>query len=120
MADQKKQVTLTWEGFQSLGNPDNVLEEKIEETIADDTKRYMSKIRVYIEKKGRKGKTVTLVKGLELDSAQLGDLCKKLKTACGVGGGLEGEYIMVQGDQRKKVIQFLLKWGYRDVKNAGM
>ena len=76
-------------------------------------------VRVYVEKKGRGGKTVTLIKGLSLATPQLDTLCKELKDKCGVGGKREGREIMIQGDQRKKVIESMIKKGYRDVKNAG-
>ena len=76
-------------------------------------------VRVYVERKGRGGKTVTLIKGLSLAAPQLDDLCKKLKAKCGVGGKREGREIMIQGDQRKKVIEAMIKEGYTDVKNAG-
>ena len=74
---------------------------------------------MYIERKGRRGKTVTLIKGLEEDIDSLEAISKTLKGACGVGGGLEGDDVMLQGDQRKKVIEKLLALGYKDVKNAG-
>ena len=77
------------------------------------------KVRVYLEKKGRSGKTVTLIKGLTLAAPQLDTLCKELKGKCGVGGKREGREIMIQGDQRQKVMDAMVKKGYRDVQNAG-
>jgi translation initiation factor 1 len=82
-------------------------------------KTHDDKVRVYMEKKGRSGKTVTLIKGLSLAAPQLDALCKELKGKCGVGGKREGREIMIQGDQRKKVMDTMLNKGYRDVKNAG-
>ena len=82
-------------------------------------KTYDDKVRVYLEKKGRGGKSVTLIKGLSLAAPQLDAICKELKGKCGVGGKREGREIMIQGDQRKKVIEAMIKKGYRDVLNAG-
>lgn len=121
MAKDKFSKQMSWDDLQSLGNPEasdiNIDEPKEVKTVAGKT--YDDKVRVYIEKKGRSGKTVTLVKGLSLAAPQLDALCKELKAKCGGGGKREGRDIMIQGDQRKKVIEAMIKKGYRDVKNAG-
>ncbi len=121
MAKDKFSKQMSWDDLQALGNPEasdiNIDEPKEEKTVAGKT--YDDKVRVYIEKKGRSGKTVTLVKGLSLAAPQLDALCKELKAKCGGGGKREGRDIMIQGDQRKKVIEAMIKKGYRDVKNAG-
>ena len=117
---KNKPVALSWDVFQSMGDPTNpevkdILKE--EEQVAETN--YGTKVRVYLERKGRGGKTVTLVKGTELSGPALKDLAKKLKSHCGVGGKVEDDNIMIQGDQRKKAIPFLLSAGFKDVKNAG-
>lgn len=121
MSKDKFSKTLTWADLQALGDPKrsdiDVDAKKQEPKMAGKT--YDDKVRVYIEKKGRGGKTVTLIKGLSLAAPQLDTLCKELKAKCGVGGKREGREIMIQGDQRKKVMDTLVKKGYRDVKNAG-
>ena len=120
MSKDKYSKNLSWDQFQALGDP-NAAEElpPSESQIEDHMKTYNDAVRVYIEKKGRGGKTVTLVKGLSLATPQLNTLCKELKSKCGVGGKVEGRQIMIQGDQRKKTIQLLFEKGYKDVKNAG-
>ncbi len=70
------------------------------------------------ESKGRGGKTVTLVKGLRLPPAELKELARQLKQACGVGGTLRAEVIEIQGDQREKIAPLLRGRGYQ-VKIAG-
>lgn len=121
MAKDKFSKQMSWDDLQALGNPEasdiNIDEPKEEKTVAGKT--YDDKVRVYIEKKGRSGKTVTLIKGLSLAAPQLDTLCKELKAKCGGGGKREGRDIMIQGDQRKKVIEAMIKKGYKDVKNAG-
>ena len=70
------------------------------------------KIKVRLDTKHRAGKAVTLVDGFigtSLDKTELG---KKLKTFCGTGGSVKDDEIIVQGDNRDKVLQWLQKNGY--------
>jgi translation initiation factor 1 len=73
-------------------------------------KRIVAKLRM--EKKGRGGKTVTVVDGLPNNAAFLKDLCAELKRACGTGGAVDAGLIELQGDLRDRVREFLLKKGY--------
>ncbi|MDP2964177.1 MAG: translation initiation factor Sui1 [Sulfurimicrobium sp.] len=75
-------------------------------------------VRVSRETKGRKGKGVTLVKGLALDAAALAQLGKQLKTACGSGGTVKDGVIEIQGDHCERVIETLKQQGW-SVKRAG-
>ena len=75
-------------------------------------------VRVSRETKGRAGKGVTLVRGLDLDDAALQALGKQLKTACGSGGTVKDGVIEVQGDHCERVMAMLQAQG-RKVKRAG-
>ena len=75
-------------------------------------------VRVSHETKGRKGKGVTVVKGVALDAEGLAALGKQLKTACGSGGTVKDGVIEIQGDHRDTVIAALVKQGHT-VKWAG-
>ena len=75
-------------------------------------------VRVWLETKGRRGKGVTVVKGLPLDAAALEALAKQLKAACGSGGTAKDGDIEIQGDHRDTVLAALLKQGYA-AKRAG-
>ena len=75
-------------------------------------------VRVSHETKGRKGKGVTVVKGVALDTAALALLGKQLKAACGSGGTTKDGVIEIQGDHRDAVIAALQKQGMT-VKRAG-
>ena len=75
-------------------------------------------VRVSRETKGRGGKAVTVVKGVLVDAAALGELGKQLKTACGTGGTVKDGVIEVQGDHCERVIQILKAQGHT-VKRAG-
>jgi translation initiation factor 1 len=71
------------------------------------------KLKVRLETKHRGGKAVTLVMGFIGSPADAEDLGKKLKNFCGTGGSAKDGEILVQGDQRDKVLQWLLKNGYK-------
>jgi len=75
-------------------------------------------VRVSRETKGRAGKGVTLVKGLPLADAELVQLGKQLKTACGSGGTVKDGVIEVQGDHCERVMALLQAQGHK-VKRAG-
>jgi len=77
------------------------------------------KLRVRLDTKQRAGKAVTLVEGFIGSAGDAEDLGKKLKTYCGTGGSVKDVEIIVQGDQREKVLQWLLKNGYKNSKKAG-
>lgn len=64
------------------------------------------------EKKGRGGKTVTVIMNLTLTPDDMKSLAKQLKQACGVGGSVKGDNIEIQGDNRDKVAQKLQQLGY--------
>lgn len=73
-------------------------------------------LRVRIEKKGRGGKTATLVSGFVGTSADLAELGRTLKSKCGVGGSVKDGEILVQGDFRERVISLLRAMGYTGTK----
>lgn len=72
--------------------------------------RLVAKLR--IEKKGRSGKTVTVVDGLPRNSAFLKDLSHELKRACGTGGSVSEGTVELQGDLRARAREFLVKKGF--------
>ena len=81
--------------------------------IADDESipdRIVANLRM--EKKGRGGKTVTVVAGLPRNAAFLKDLCHNLKRACGTGGTVVDGAVELQGDLRDRVRESLLKKGF--------
>lgn len=77
------------------------------------------KLRVWLDTKRRAGKAVTLITGFIGTPEDLEDLGKKLKNFCGTGGSAKDGEIIIQGDQREKVMQWLLKNGYKNSKKAG-
>lgn len=77
------------------------------------------KLRVRLDTKQRAGKAVTLVTGFIGSTTDLEQLGKQLKNFCGTGGSVKDGEAIVQGDQREKVMQWLLKNGYSGTKKAG-
>ncbi len=75
-------------------------------------------VRLMRETKGRKGKGVTLITGLTLDSGGLKKLAKSLKQKCGSGGSIKNGLIEIQGEQRDVLEKELAGLGYK-VKRAG-
>jgi len=71
------------------------------------------KLRIRLETKHRGGKAVTLIEGFTGKEEDLEDLGKKLKSFCGTGGSAKKGEIIVQGDQREKIFQWLIKNGYQ-------
>lgn len=70
------------------------------------------KLKIRLDTKQRAGKAVTLVEGFIGKDEDLQELGKKLKTFCGTGGSAKDGEIIVQGDQREKVITWLKKNGF--------
>ena len=72
--------------------------------------RIVAKLRM--EKKGRGGKTVTVVYGLPRNAAFLKELAQELKRVCGTGGAPAEDSVELQGDLRDRVREYLQKKGY--------
>jgi translation initiation factor 1 len=73
-------------------------------------------LRVILETKHRAGKTVTIVYGFEGANADLEALGKALKNFCGTGGSVKDGEIIIQGDHRQKVFQYLKQKGFTKAK----
>jgi translation initiation factor 1 len=104
-------------GFVYSTDPNFQFEENNEsqETLAPA----QQKLKVKLETKHRGGKAVTLVEGFIGTADDMEVLGKKLKNFCGTGGSAKDGEIIVQGDQREKVLQWLLKNGYKLAKKIG-
>ena len=96
-------------------NPDFNYQTEDEEEIETPEKKNQ-KLRVSIEKKGRGGKTVTLITGFTGREDDLKELGRNLKTKCGVGGSAKDGEIIIQGDFKQRVIELLKAEGYTQTK----
>ena len=70
-------------------------------------------LRIYPDRRNRKGKTVTVITGFQGSTDDIKSLEKSLKSACGTGGTVKNGDILIQGDFVKKVADLLEKEGYR-------
>jgi len=85
----------------------------------EDAPANQQKLRVFIDRKQRRGKEVTLVTGFAGSEETLKELGKFLKSKCGVGGAVKDGEIMVQGNHRDKVVELLIAKGYTKTKKSG-
>ena len=69
-------------------------------------------VRVSLDSKGRKGKVVTIVAGLQHDPHTMEMLARVLKQQCGAGGTVKDGLIEVQGDHRERITASLRSLGY--------
>ena len=101
------------EGFKLMQEDDNS-----ESTENISLPKNAQKLFVRKEKKGRGGKTVTVVEGYQGNPMVLEKLCKKVKQQCGVGGSVQNKTFIIQGDKADQVVKILIKEGYNAKKTT--
>lgn len=84
-----------------------------EEDTPLDIPPQQQQVRIQSSRSGRKGKTVTIVSGLQLTPDSLNALLKQLKNQCGSGGTIKESTIEIQGDQSQKTLEIMVKLGYK-------
>lgn len=90
--------------------------ENLNEEEDETLEKQQQKLRVSIEKKGRGGKTVTLITGFIGKEDDLKELGKLLKAKCGVGGSAKDGEIIIQGEFKQRIIDLLKAEGYTQTK----
>ncbi|MDY7007654.1 MAG: translation initiation factor [Cyanobacteriota bacterium] len=70
-------------------------------------------LKVQASRKGRKGKTVTIISGFQSNQEILTALLKQLKNQCGAGGTVKDNEIEIQGEHKQKLLEILTKLGYK-------
>lgn len=108
--ERKKRVGVVYSTNPDFEYSDNSLEEV--ETLPKN----QQKLRLNMERAGRGGKTVTLVKGFVGSDEDINALCKLLKQKCGVGGSVKDGVIIIQGDHRQRLVEILKKENYTQTK----
>jgi translation initiation factor 1 len=93
-----------------------------EEPDADDTVELppnQHKLKIEASRKGKGGKTVTIISGFQVSSDTLNSLTKVLKNQCGAGGAMKDNSIEIQGDHRQKLLEIVTKLGYKAKLSGG-
>ena len=108
--DRKKRVGVVY----STNTDFDYSEDTQDEAIS--LPKNQQKLRLYMERAGRGGKTVTIVKFFVGSEDDMMDLCKILKQKCGVGGSVKDGEIIIQGDHRVRLLDILKKDGYTQTK----
>lgn len=98
---------MVWQEFGEVSN------DAVFERATPDLPPNQQQLRVQATRAGRGGKTVTVITGFQSRPETLNALLKQLKTQCGTGGTLKDNELEIQGDHRQKVLELLLKQGYK-------
>ena len=101
------QNRVVYSEFGSTSNPDAV------ERAIQEQSPAQQNLRVQASRKGRKGKTVTVISGFQIKPETLEALLKQLKTQCGAGGTVKDNEIEIQGEHKQKLVEILTKLGYK-------
>jgi translation initiation factor 1 len=102
-------------GFVFSTDPNFRFEEE-EQHVQETLPAAQQKLKIRLETRHRGGKTVTLVEGFVGTEEDLESLGKSLKNYCGTGGSAKDREVIIQGDQRDKVLQWLQKSGYKNAR----
>ena len=103
-------------GWSEFNDPLKTIGNENQNSVTPKGKR---QVRLERSRSGKKGKLVTVIKGLELKQVEAKKILKNLKIACGTGGGLKGDFLELQGDQISKVQEFLIKEGFSPKQSGG-
>lgn len=114
----KKKTLNDFSGIMFSTDPDFVYEDAADEKLVE-LPNAQQDLRVMLDRRNRGGKAVTLITGYRGTELALQSLAKALKSKCGVGGTAKDGEILIQGDFRDKVLDILLKEGYKAKKSGG-
>jgi translation initiation factor 1 len=94
-------------------------EEEPDPEITEDLAPNQHSLKIQVSRKGKGGKTVTIVSGFQISIDTLTSLTKQLKNQCGTGGTSRDNEIEIQGDHRQKLFETLTKLGYKAKLSGG-
>ncbi len=99
-------------------NPHTRIEQETQAEIPDKPLSGQT-VKIRIDSKGRKGKSVTIIEGLQVNPTHLNDIARQLKQLLGTGGTAKQGVIEIQGDRREQIITHLEKLGVKCKKVGG-
>ncbi len=88
-------------------------ETQTDKTATPQTKKQKEALHVLIEKKGRGGKTATIVEGFEIPDDEVDEIASTLRKRLGTGGSSRGGEILIQGDRKADVMRILKELGFK-------
>lgn len=90
-------------------------EEPVQSSVdaAPEAPAQKQRLDIILDRKGRGGKTATIIAGFTVDDGHVAELAAYLKKQLGTGGSARGGEILVQGDRRDDVLKLLTKKGYK-------
>lgn len=96
--------------------PDTLENEAVveaESVAQEDASRQSARLDIVLDRKGRKGKSATIIEGFTIPDDEVEALAARLKRQLGTGGSARGGEILVQGDRRTDVLRFLTAEGFK-------
>lgn len=95
------------------GLPSAAAEDESPDEDATPAMEQNGRLDIIFERKGRAGKTATIITGFTIADEDVNALAARLKKRLGTGGSARGGEILIQGDRRKEVLDFLVKEGFK-------
>ena len=97
------------------GSLDEPKEDKREIFIEEAKSKYLqpTPLTVVTDRKGRNGKTATIIEGFTIQQEEVEDYARKLKQKLGVGGSVRDGEILIQGDYKEQIKNLLQQFGFR-------
>ena len=95
------------------GEPEASLTPQPDESTTPQPHNQKSPLHVLIEKKGRGGKTATIIEGFEISDEEIDGIAQKLKKKLGTGGSARGGEILIQGDRKADTMRLLKEMGFK-------
>jgi translation initiation factor 1 len=111
----KEKTRLVYSTDESLSKKEKPTECGIQQIIAP----MKQKVYLRLDRKGRGGKAVTLIEGLQMSSKDREALLKQLKDCLGAGGAVKNTAVEIQGDHRDAIMTFLERLGFRPKRTGG-
>jgi translation initiation factor 1 len=119
MSDKRSKKFNSFEGIVFSTNPELQINSYEEYSGEDTPEPRLQDLRIFLDKKQRAGKAVTMITGFKGTLGDLESLGKKLKQKCGVGGSVKDGVILIQGNFVTKIMELLISEGYKIKKSGG-